>query len=147
MNRRRLVIAAVLASALGGTVSTVSAIGFIDSPAPSCRKAGKGNDCVINWYYMSVDASPNYIVDAWVLIDGAIVAHNGGFFQTSLYVAADRLEFPVKCGAAGTTPPPQPTPFVNMPPYGRSYSWIMRARDSGNLSAANYGTIICPPRD
>lgn len=148
MNARRLVIAGILAAGFGGgTASVVSAIGFIDSPAPTCRKVAKGNDCIVSWYYVSVNASPNYITDAWVLIDGAIVGHNGGFFQTSLYVPSAQLEFEVKCGTAGTSPLPQPTPFAGMPPYGRSYPWVIRARDSSGLSAANYGTVVCPPRD
>lgn len=148
MKAHRVAAAAVLCSGLlGGSVPDASAIGFIDSPSAICRKVGKGNDCVISWYYMSVGASPNYMIEAWFLVDGALVSRVAGFFQTSMYVPAEQLEFPVKCGGAGMTPLPEPTPFPGMPPYGRTYSWTIRARDSANLSAANYGSVTCPPRD
>lgn len=147
MKACRLAAATVLCSGLFGAVPDTSAIDFIDSPSAMCRKVGKGNDCVISWYSMSVNAYPNYMIEALFLIDGALVSRVGGFFQTSMYIPGDKLEFPVKCGGAGMTPLPQPTPFPDMPPYGRSYSWTIRARDSADLKSANYGTAICPPRD
>ena len=144
---RRALAAALVTALLAGSAPVASAIGFIDSPSAACRKVGKGNDCVITWYYMSVGASPNYIIDAWFLIDGALVSKVGGFFQQSMYLPAEQLQFPVKCGGAGGTPLPEPTPFLNTPPYGRSYAWTIRARDSAGLQSANYGTVVCPPRD
>ena len=144
MNLRSIVLATVAVVTLAP--GAAHPIGFIDSPAPTCRRV-KDNDCRINWQYLAVDASPNYMIDLWVFIDDALVAKTSGFFQTSLYVDNAHLGdgFPVRCGPADTTPAPVPTPSFALH-YGKSYRYTIRARDSANLYSANYGTVVCPPK-
>ncbi len=61
-------------------------IGFIDSPSATCYQPDPGRDaCYINWYYLAVDAAPNYMITMTVTLnDFGPVAHTQGFFQTSL---------------------------------------------------------------
>lgn len=134
-------------------IATASAyaIGFIDSPSASCRKI-KGNECAISWYYLSVSASPDYMIGMRIqlqLVPGGpqvLVFHTQGFFQTSMYVPYDMIgEFKVPCGKEGTTPDPFPQPSPGIP-YGNAYAYTIRARDSANLSSSNYGTVFCPPK-
>jgi hypothetical protein len=72
------------------------------------------------------------------LNDFGPVAHTQGFFQTSMYVPYSMLGQGVKvvCGAPGAGGDPQ---------MGKAYGYTIRARDSANLSSANYGTVYCPP--
>ncbi len=147
---RRAVIAGLGAVAVLVMAAAVAhAIGFIDSPSASCRKI-KGNECAISWYYLSVNASPNYMI--WMRIrlgqgsDQKLVFHTQGFFQTSMYVPYDMIgEVKVKCGKAGTTPDPKPSPSPALP-YGNSYQYTIDARDSAGLTSANYGTVLCPAK-
>ncbi|HTP07570.1 MAG TPA: hypothetical protein VMP08_04925 [Anaerolineae bacterium] len=115
-------------------------IGFIDSPSATCYQPVPGsNDCYINWYYMSVDASPNYMITMTAVLNNfGPVAHVQGFFQTSMYLPYNMLGkgFKVACGAPGAGGNPQ---------LGNAYAYTIRARDSANLSSANYGTAYCPP--
>ncbi|MBP7960487.1 MAG: hypothetical protein KBG20_02740 [Caldilineaceae bacterium] len=114
-------------------------IGFIDSPSATCYLPDPGvNACYISWYYLSVDASPNYMVTMTLsLNDVGPVAHTQGFFQTSMYVPYNMLGkgFKVACGNLGDGGNPQ---------LGRSYAYTLRARDSTGLSSANYGMVYCP---
>ena len=96
--------ALVAATALLASAPTrAEAISFIDSPTAHCRKV-KGNQCVIGWQHISVDAAPNYMTDVWVFVEEKLVFHGSGFFQTSMFVGNDLLGdgVPVKCGAPGT---------------------------------------------
>jgi hypothetical protein len=115
-------------------------IGFIDSPSATCYQPDPGqNSCYISWYYMSVDASPNYMITMTAILNNfGPVAHTQGFFQTSMYVPYNMLGkgFRVDCGAPGAGGNPQ---------LGNAYAYTIRARDSANLSSANYGTVYCPP--
>ena len=115
-------------------------ISFIDSPTVACYQPDPAEDaCYINWYYMSVDASPNYLVAMTVTIDTiGVVSRYHGFFQNSMYVPFSMQDrgFKVACGAPGAG---------GQADLGNAYSWTIRARDSANLSAANYGTVYCPP--
>jgi hypothetical protein len=115
-------------------------IGFIDSPSATCYQPDPGrNECYINWYYLSVSASPNYMITMTAVLNNfGPVAHTQGFFQTSMYVPYNMLGrgFKVACGAPGAG---------GDPPLGNAYAYTIRARDSANLSAANYGTVYCPP--
>lgn len=115
-------------------------IGFIDSPSATCYQPDHTqNVCYIAWYYLSVDASPNYMITmTTTLNDFGPVAHTQGFFQTSMYVPYNMLSqgFKVPCGAPGAGGNPQ---------LGAAYGYTIRARDSASLSSANYGTVYCPP--
>jgi hypothetical protein len=110
----------------------------------------KGDDCGISWQYASVTASPNYIIAMRFIVDGKLAFQVQGFFQTSMYVAdeAFRGYIHVKCGKPGTNPDPVPTPDPTGPSYlyGNVYSYIIQARDSANMKAANYGVVYCPPK-
>ncbi len=123
-----------------GDASQQPNIGFIDSPSATCYQPDPSqNSCYISWYYLSVDASPNYMITMTaVLNDYGPVAHTQGFFQTSMYVPYNMLGQGVKvpCGSLGAGGDPQ---------LGSAYAYTIRARDSANLSSANYGTVYCPP--
>jgi len=114
-------------------------IGFIDSPTAACYRPDATQDaCYINWYYMSVSASPNYIITMTATINAiGPVAHYQGFFQTSMYVPYNMAGngFRVPCGPVGAG---------GNPALGNAYAWTIRARDSAGLSSANYGTVYCP---
>jgi hypothetical protein len=115
------------------------AIGFIDSPSATCYQPDPAlNNCYISWYYLSVNASPNYMITMTaVLNDYGAVANVQGFFQTSMYVPYNMLGQGVRvpCGALGSG---------GNSLLGRAYAYTIRARDSANLSSANYGTVFCP---
>lgn len=115
-------------------------IGFIDSPSATCYQPDHTkNECYINWYYLSVDASPNYMITMTAFLNNfGPIAHVQGFFQTSMYVPYNMLGqgFKVACGAAGAGGNPE---------LGNAYAYTIRARDSASLSSANYGTVYCPP--
>ena len=113
-------------------------IGFINSPSAVCFQPDPGLDeCRINWYYLSVSASPNYMIAMTVTLQTRHAATVSGFFQTSMYVPYDMLGdgFKVACGPLGAG---------GNPTLGRAYSYTIRARDSANLGSANYGTVYCP---
>ncbi len=114
-------------------------IGFINSPTAACIQPDPTVDeCRINWYYLSVSASPNYMITMTVkLNDFGFVANYNGFFQTSMYVPYNMNGngFKVPCGALGAG---------GNPYLGRAYGYTIRARDSANLRSANYGTVYCP---
>ena len=116
-----------------------ASIGFIDSPSVTCYQPDPAQDaCHLNWYYMSVSASPSYMIAMTVTVNAVgVVARVGGFFQTSMYVPYNMLGdgFHVACGAPGAG---------GNPALGNAYSWTIQAQDSGGLTAANYGTAYCP---
>jgi hypothetical protein len=116
------------------------AIGFIDSPSATCYQPDPAlNECYLNWYYLSVSASPNYMITMTLTLNNTgPVAHTQGFFQTSMYIPYSMLGQGVKvaCGAPGAGGNPQ---------LGNAYAYTVRARDSAGLSSANYGTAYCPP--
>ena len=115
-------------------------IGFIDSPSATCYQPDHTkNECYISWYYLSVDASPNYMITMTAFLNNfGPVAHTQGFFQNSMYVPYTMLGqgFKVACGAKGAGGDPS---------LGAAYAYTIRARDSANLGSANYGTVYCPP--
>ncbi len=114
-------------------------IGFIDSPSATCYQPDPTKDeCRLTWYYLSVNASPNYMITMTVFLNNTgPLAHTQGFFQTSMYLPYNMLGegFKVACGPLGAGGNPQ---------LGNAYAYTIRARDSANLSAANYGTLYCP---
>ncbi len=115
-------------------------IGFIDSPTSVCYQPDPSQDtCYINWYYLSVSASPNYMIAMTVTLNtiGTVARYNG-FFQTSMYVPYNLQGqgFKVACGAPGAG--------EAGPNLGNAYAWTIRATDSNNLKSANYGTVHCP---
>lgn len=116
------------------------AIGFIDSPTAVCYQPDPAVDsCLVNWYYLSVGASPNYMTAMTVTLNSiGPVARYQGFFQTSMYVPYNMQGqgFKVACGAPGAG-------GVGST-LGNAYAWTIRAIDSSNLTSANYGTVYCP---
>lgn len=114
-------------------------ISFIDSPTATCyRPIDRLDTCYIEWNYLAVTASSSqYIISMTVSIDGKLRAYYAGFFQTSMYVPADfhKPGFMVTCGKKGAS---------GYPNLGKSYSYILRARETGGLAAANYGSVTCP---
>jgi len=123
----------------GGTKS----IGFIDSPTATCYQPDRRVDeCFINWYYLSISAAPNYMIFMSATINeiGGVAIYQG-FFQTSMYAPYDMQDrgFRVACGPLV----PSDDPAV-IPDHGNTYHYTIRARDSGGLTAANYGTVYCP---
>lgn len=126
-------------TAPAGSEASQPNISFIDSPSTVCYQPDPAVDsCNINWYYMSVDANPNYMIAMTVTLNSiGNVARVAGFFQTSMYVPYNMLGdgFAVACGPLGAGGNPQ---------LGNAYAWTIRARDSSNLKSANYGTVYCP---
>ncbi len=111
-------------------------ISFIDSPAGTCyQPIGGRNDCYLSWSYLYVTAGTSqYIISMTVNIDNRLRAYHSGFFQSSMYIPGDLFGpgFKVACGPRG------PNGLGNLYPY------TIRARETGGLSAANYGSIQCP---
>lgn len=114
-------------------------IGFIDSPSATCYQPDPTRDeCHLTWYYLAVDAAPNYMITMTLTLNSSgPVAHTQGFFQQSMYIPYSMLGKGVKvtCGALGAGGNPQ---------LGNAYAYTIRARDSAGLSSANYGTAYCP---
>lgn len=115
------------------------AISFIDSPTAECYGPLEELDvCYVQWGMLNVSASPSqYIERMTVMIDGRMRAYYGGFFQTSMTVTPSMhpAGFKVRCGTAGAGGNPE---------FGFQYAYTIRARETGGLTAANYGTAICP---
>jgi hypothetical protein len=114
-------------------------ISFIDSPSPTCSLPEPGtNVCYIQWNYLYVTASAGqYIVTTTVALDGHLQAYFSGFFQESMYIPSDMTGdgFRVACGAPGVEGNPE---------QGYIYDYTIRARETGGLGAANFGTVSCP---
>jgi hypothetical protein len=111
-------------------------ISFIDSPTASCILPEMNTGvCFMTWNFMYANADPNYMVTMTVSIDNKLRARYSGFFQTSMVVPSEMMTFQVQCGAPGSGGDPY---------YGAVHSYILRARDSAGLSAANYGSVTCP---
>ena len=112
------------------------AISFIDSPSASCyRPVASVNTCYITWNYVNVSASDSqYVVSMTISIDNRLRAYHAGFFQTSMYVPGGMFGngFQVACGPRGSDG------------MGSTYGYTLRARETGGLSAANYGSVTCP---
>jgi len=126
-------------SAPAGEAPKEPNISFIDSPSSTCYQPDPAKDeCFINWYEMSVSASPSYMISMTVQLNSiGNVARTQGFFQTSMYVPYNMVPngYKVACGALGAG---------GNPYWGNAYAWTIRARDSANLGSANYGTTYCP---
>ena len=114
-------------------------ISSIESPSPTCYRpiAGTGA-CYIQWSYLHVTAgSGAYVISMTVAIDDHVRAYASGFFQTSMTLpgAMTGPGFRVTCGTEGSG---------GTPGWGRSYAYTIRARETGGLTAANFGTVTCP---
>ncbi len=114
-------------------------ISFIDSQTAQCYLPVRNTDrCYIQWNYLSVSASSSqYIISMTVTIDNRKRAYYSGFFQTSMFVPNGMHSpgFLVSCGLEGAG---------GLPDLGNSYAWAIRARETGGLTAANYGSVTCP---
>lgn len=121
-----------------GDGTRVPTIGFIESPSAHCYQPDPLQDvCFVAWQSIYVTASPNYMIKLTIDLDGRRVLNVQGFFQTSMYLdrgVAGPMGFRVQCGP----------PSVAEPEVGNSYAYVIRARDSADLSSANYGTVACP---
>jgi hypothetical protein len=119
--------------------SETPALSFIDNPSATCYLPEPGTGaCYIDWNYLNVTASSGqYVISMTVAIDNHLQAYHSGFFQTSMYIPGDMFApgYKVTCGAPGS---------AGKPDLGESYSYIIRARETGGLTAANYGTVYCP---
>jgi hypothetical protein len=114
-------------------------ISFIDNPAPTCYVENPGTGtCYINWSYLYVAAgSSQYMISMTVSLDDRVRAYTSGFFQTTMYVPGSMFGkgFRVACGVPGDGPSPN---------LGRTYSYTVRARETGGLGSTNYGSVTCP---
>lgn len=114
-------------------------ISFIESPTAECYRPEQfTNVCFINWQYIYVTASTSqYIISMTVNIDKRMRAAYSGFFQTSMYIDSGMISpgLQVACGSKGVSGNPQ---------LGQAYAYTIRARETGGLKSANYGTVYCP---
>ncbi|MBK8987267.1 MAG: hypothetical protein IPM39_14510 [Chloroflexi bacterium] len=112
-------------------------ISFIDSPSATCYRPVAGtNACYIEWDYLYVAAnSGQYIISMTVAIDNQIRAYHAGFFQSYMYIPVSMTApgYKVACG-----PPSSVTGL------GSTYAYTIRARETGGLSATNFGSVTCP---
>ena len=112
------------------------AISFIDSPSASCYQPDASrNTCYVTWNYLYVTAGTSqYIISMTVNIDNRLAAYHSGFFQNYMYIPGDMFGrgFKVTCGPRGPNG------------LGKSYAYTLRARETGGLGAANYGSVTCP---
>jgi len=115
------------------------AISTIDSPSPTCYLPAPGTGaCYLAWSSIYVAASSGqYIITMTVSIEDELRAYHSGFFQNYMYIPGDMLApgFRVTCGMPGDG---------GIPTLGNSYSYTIRARETGGLGAANYGSVYCP---
>ncbi len=111
-------------------------ISFIDSPSATCEQPVAGrNECYITWSYLYVTAATSqYIISMTVGIDNQLSAYHSGFFQTYMYIPSDLYGrgFKVACGPRAANG------------LGPAHAYTLRARETGGLSAANYGSVQCP---
>jgi hypothetical protein len=111
-------------------------ISFIDSPSATCYQPDTSrNSCIIEWSYLYVSASSSqYIISMTVSIDNHLRAYHSGFFQTAMYIPSGMVGhgFKVACGPR------------NASGLGKTYAYTLRARETGGLGAANYGSVTCP---
>jgi opacity protein-like surface antigen len=114
-------------------------ISFINSLTPQCYSSlVDPNVCYVNWYRLQVTASPGqYMERMTITLNGRVSAVYSGFFQTSMVVQGglNAEGFKVVCGVAGVSGDPD---------FGYEYSYVIRARETGGLSATNSGTVKCP---
>ena len=117
----------------------VPTISFIDSPTAQCYGPMDEVDaCYVNWGSLEVSATaPQYIERMTIMIDGRIRAYYAGFFQTSMTVPPGMHAegFKVACGYPGAG---------GDPAFGNQYAYEIRARETGGLSSANFGSVLCP---
>ncbi len=114
-------------------------ISFVYSPSATCyREDPSSNLCYIEWTYLYVTAgSGQSMQEMTVEIDGRLRAIFGGFFQTAMYVPSDMYAqaLIVACGPRGGGGDPN---------RGNAYAFAVRAKETGGLTTANYGTVTCP---
>jgi hypothetical protein len=115
------------------------AISFIDSSSATCSRPAAGTGaCYIDWNYMYVTAASGaYIISMTVTIDNQVRAYHSGFFQTSMYIPGEMTDsgFKVSCGTPGSG---------GKAGWGKTYTYVIRARETGGLAAANYSSVTCP---
>lgn len=114
-------------------------ISSIDSHSPMCYRPVEGSGaCYIQWNYLNVTAASGaYVISMTVTIDDHLRAYHSGFFQTSMYIPGDMTApgYKVTCGVPGSGDKAE---------WGNTYTYVIRARDTNGLKAANYGSVTCP---
>lgn len=114
-------------------------ISYIESPSPTCVHPQPGTGaCYITWNYLYVAAaSGQYIISMTIAIDNQVRAYHAGFFQNFMYIPGDMMGsgFRVDCGPPGSG---------DLAIWGNTYNYTIRARETGGLGAANYGSVTCP---
>jgi len=114
-------------------------ISFIDSPNPTCYLPEAGTAvCYIKWSYLYVSASSGQnVISMTVSIDDHLRAYHSGFFQSAMYIPGGMTTpgYQVTCGSPGSSGNEE---------VGETYSYVIRARETGGLSSANYGSVTCP---
>jgi hypothetical protein len=115
------------------------AISIIDNHDPTCYRPAAGTGtCYVVWDYLYVAAEPGqYVISMTVSIDNHLRAYHAGFFQNAMYIPGDLYApgFKITCGMPGSG---------GVPALGKSYSYAVRARETGGLTSANYGSVTCP---
>jgi hypothetical protein len=82
---------------------------------------------------VSASAS-QYVISMSVSINNRARAYVSGFFQATMYAPGDLFGrgFKVACGPRRADG------------LGNTYAYTLRARETGGLSSANYGSVRCP---
>ena len=112
-------------------------ISFIDSPSATCYRVSVAT-CYVTWDYLSVTAATSsYVISMTITLNDQLRAYHAGFFQNQMYIPWGMYGpgFKVPCGWPGVS---------GNPALGYAYPYTIRAAESGGLTAANYGTAICP---
>lgn len=117
-----------------------AALGFITTESPHCLQPDPAFDaCFLNFQYNGV-SSDQYVITFTVAVSDRIAMRAHGFFQSTFSLPRDSLGslgVRVACGRTGASGDPDPG-------VGLRYPFTIRAQDSANTNAANYGAIGCP---
>jgi hypothetical protein len=116
------------------------ALGFITTESPHCLQLDPAFDaCYLNFQYNGV-SSDQYVTTFTVAVSDRIAMRATGFFQSAFSLPRDSLGglgVRVACGRTGASGDADPG-------VGLRYPFTIRAQDSANTNAANYGSIGCP---
>jgi len=115
-------------------------ISFIQTLTPFCYQPDTAQDvCYVNFQQHYVDSAPaTYMLFMTVTIDSRIRSVYRGFFQNTMYASYDMHTpgYKVACGEPNAS---------DIPTMGKRYEYTIRAQDSNNATASNFGSLYCPP--